>query len=78
MCQAQSPGASVGAMNGAVLLGGRYQLRGLLGRDSLAEVRDGCDLRLSRPVAVRLLRPCLAVQPGNQLSFEAEARGRPH
>lgn len=44
----------------------------------MAEVREACDLRLSSPVAVKLLRPGLAARPENQLRFEVEARGRPH
>jgi serine/threonine protein kinase len=74
VCRAQSTGASVGAMNVAELLGGRYQLRGLLGRGGMADVHDGWDLRLSRPVAIKLLHPGLVAKPENRLRFEAEAR----
>lgn len=34
---------------------GRYELRGVLGRNAMSEVRDGWDVKLSRPVAVKLL-----------------------
>ncbi len=56
------------------LLGGRYELRGILGRGGMAEVRDGWDIRLDRPVAVKLLHPAFSVQPDNRLRFEIEAR----
>jgi serine/threonine protein kinase len=56
------------------LLGGRYQLRGVLGRGGMAEVRDGWDTRLGRAVAVKLLYPALSTLPDNRRRFEAEAR----
>ncbi len=56
------------------ILGGRYELRGILGRGGMAEVRDGWDTRLGRPVAVKLLHPAFSVQPENRLRFETEAR----
>ncbi len=56
------------------LLGGRYELRGVLGRGGMAEVRDGWDSRLSRPVAIKILHPGIGSQPGNRRRFEAEAR----
>jgi serine/threonine protein kinase len=40
----------------------------------MAEVYDAVDRRLRRPVAVKLLRPQLAVQPELRHRFEAEAR----
>ena len=55
-------------------LGGRYQLRGVLGRGGMAEVRDAWDLRLSRPVAIKLLYPALAADPLTRQRFENEAR----
>ena len=56
------------------MLGGRYELRGILGRGGMAEVRDGWDTRLDRPVAVKLLHPVFSVQPDNRRRFETEAR----
>jgi serine/threonine protein kinase len=67
-------GASVGVMMGPELLGGRYELRGVLGRGGLAEVRDGWDTRLGRAVAIKLLHPGFGVDPDNLRRFEAEAR----
>jgi serine/threonine protein kinase len=59
---------------GGVLGGGRYVLRGLLGRGGMAEVRDGWDLKLSRPVAIKLLNPGVGAGPESRLRFETEAR----
>jgi serine/threonine protein kinase len=56
------------------LLGGRYELRGVLGRGGMAEVRDGWDMRLDRPVAIKILHPGIDTQPDNRRRFEAEAR----
>jgi serine/threonine-protein kinase len=56
------------------LLGGRYQLRGVLGCGGMAEVRDGFDTRLGRAVAIKLLHPGFSVNPDNRRRFEAEAR----
>ena len=40
----------------------------------MAEVRDGWDIRLERPVAVKLLHPVFTTQPDNRMRFEVEAR----
>ncbi|MCG5431269.1 serine/threonine protein kinase [Mycobacterium sp. MYCO198283] len=61
-------------MTAPELLGGRYELRGVLGRGGMAEVRDGWDIRLGRPVAVKLMYPQFAGNPENRMRFEAEAR----
>ncbi|MEN0137719.1 MAG: serine/threonine-protein kinase [Rhodococcus sp. (in: high G+C Gram-positive bacteria)] len=58
----------------SAVLAGRYQLRGVLGRGGMADVHDGWDLRLERPVAVKVLRPELASVPDTRRRFEAEAR----
>jgi predicted Ser/Thr protein kinase len=57
-----------------VRLANRYELRGLLGRGGMGEVYDGWDLRLDRPVAVKLLNSQLASQPEIRTRFESEAR----
>ena len=59
---------------GGVLGDGRYELRGLLGRGGMAEVRDGWDLKLSRSVAIKLLYPQTDERPDARPRFEAEAR----
>src|SRR6478736_3215630 len=61
-------------MQAPEVLGGRYELRGILGRGGMAEVRDGWDTRLDRPVAVKLLHPAFSGQPDNRRRFEIEAR----
>jgi serine/threonine-protein kinase len=40
----------------------------------MAEVRDGWDIRLDRPVAVKLLHPVFITEPDNRMRFEVEAR----
>ena len=49
-------------------------MRGILGRGGMAEVRDGWDIRLDRPVAVKLLHPAFSVAHDNRRRFEIEAR----
>jgi serine/threonine protein kinase len=61
-------------MQAPEVLGGRYELRGVLGRGGMAEVRDGWDIRLDRPVAVKLLYPAFTTQPDSRMRFEVEAR----
>lgn len=56
------------------LLGGRYELAGLLGRGGMADVRVGRDLRLGRTVAVKQLRADLASDPTFQERFRREAQ----
>ena len=55
-------------------VGGRYELGELLGRGGMAEVRRAVDQRLGRPVAVKQLRPDLAVDPTFQARFRREAQ----
>ncbi|OKL50549.1 Stk1 family PASTA domain-containing Ser/Thr kinase [Boudabousia marimammalium] len=54
-------------------LAGRYELRGLIGRGGMAEVRLGYDTRLSRIVAVKMLRTDLARDSVFQERFRREA-----
>lgn len=61
-------------MSGRELLLDRYELRGVLGHGGMAEVRDGWDTRLNRPVAVKLLHPALSAAPDTRRRFEDEAR----
>jgi len=61
-------------MQAPEVLGGRYELRGVLGRGGMAEARDGWDIRLDRPVAVKLLHPVFTTEPDNRTRFEVEAR----
>ncbi|OBG66458.1 protein kinase [Mycobacterium sp. E188] len=52
----------------------RYELRGVLGRGAMAEVREGWDRKLNRPVAIKLLYPGVADRPDNRSRFDTEAR----
>lgn len=61
-------------MDGRELLAGRYELRGVLGRGGMAEVREGWDTRLNRAVAIKLLYSALNAQPDVRRRFEQEAR----
>ena len=55
------------------LLGGRYELRRHIAHGGMAEVWEGYDTRLDRPVAVKMLRPNLAEDPGFLIRFQREA-----
>lgn len=57
-----------------VVLGGRYELRVLLGSGGMAEVHLAHDLRLDRTVAVKTLRADLAYDSGFQERFRREAQ----
>ncbi|WP_029116082.1 serine/threonine-protein kinase [Mycobacterium sp. URHB0044] len=61
-------------MTAPVMLAGRYELRGVLGRGGWAEVHDGWDTRLDRAVAIKLLYARFSADPANRRRFEAEAR----
>ncbi|MFV9635052.1 serine/threonine-protein kinase [Mycobacterium neumannii] len=61
-------------MDGRDLLADRYELRGVLGRGGMAEVHDGWDTRLHRPVAIKLLYPAFTSDADMRRRFEEEAR----
>lgn len=61
-------------MNGRRLLGGRYEVGEVIGRGGMADVHLGFDTRLSRPVAIKLLRSDLAREGSFLTRFQREAR----
>jgi serine/threonine-protein kinase len=56
------------------ILGGRYEVGELLGRGGMAEVHLGYDTRLSRPVAIKMLRTDLARDSSFLSRFRREAQ----
>ncbi|NEM91743.1 Stk1 family PASTA domain-containing Ser/Thr kinase [Galbitalea soli] len=59
---------------GVRLLAGRYQIGELIGRGGMADVRVGTDARLGRRVAIKLLKPALAMDPAFRTRFRREAQ----
>ena len=55
-------------------LAGRYEVRSLIGRGGMAEVHLGFDTRLSRVVAIKMLRRDLALDSIFQARFRREAQ----
>lgn len=55
-------------------LAGRYEIRSLIGRGGMAEVHLGFDTRLSRIVAIKMLRSDLARDSVFQARFRREAQ----
>jgi serine/threonine protein kinase len=49
-------GGGVGGGAAGRIIAGRYRLEGLLGTGGMSEVHQGTDLRLNRPVAIKLFR----------------------
>lgn len=56
------------------LLGGRYELGGILGRGGMAEVREGWDVQTGQPVAIKLLYPGYNTHPDYLRRFWSEAQ----
>ncbi|MEU1088013.1 serine/threonine-protein kinase [Streptomyces sp. NPDC005892] len=62
----------------AEVLGGRYRVEELLGSGATAYVHRGFDLRLRRPVAIKIFRPDTAVDAEENLHEEASILARLH
>ncbi|MEU6103588.1 serine/threonine-protein kinase [Streptomyces flaveolus] len=62
----------------AEVLSGRYRLDGLLGSGGAADVHRGFDLRLRRPVAVKVFRPDTGAGIGDDVHGEAVILARLH
>lgn len=64
------------ARNGLVgsVVGNRYEVRALLARGGMATVYEALDLRLDRVVALKVMHPHLAADPGFVARFEREAK----
>ena len=56
------------------VLEGRYRVDGVLARGGMSVVHRGVDLRLERPVAIKVLDRALAADPAFVRRFEREAR----
>ena len=62
------------AVTGAGVLGGRYVLQEVLGTGGMATVWRARDEVLGRDVAVKVLSPQYAADPGFLARFDREAR----
>ncbi|UUS29470.1 MULTISPECIES: serine/threonine-protein kinase [Streptomyces] len=60
----------------AHVVAGRYRLDDLLGRGGAADVYEGLDLRLRRPIAVKVFRPESAVQTEERFDHEGRLLAR--
>ena len=56
------------------VLGGRYEIGELIGAGGMADVFEGRDTRLSRLVAIKILRSDLARDPAFLARFRREAQ----
>jgi serine/threonine-protein kinase len=69
----QPPTAAVDPLVGRVL-DRRYRVEGFIARGGMATVYRGADLRLDRTVAIKVMHPSFATDPGFVDRFEREAR----
>ncbi len=56
------------------IVANRYEVRALLARGGMATVYEALDLRLDRVVALKVMHPHLAADPGFVARFEREAK----
>ena len=69
----QPPATAVDPLLGRVL-DGRYRIEGFIARGGMATIYRGADLRLDRTVAIKVMHPSFASDPGFVERFEREAR----
>ncbi|MFG2951822.1 serine/threonine-protein kinase [Streptomyces adustus] len=62
-----------GTVTPGLLLGERYELQRMLGRGGMGQVWEGRDLRLKRPVAVKVLSSAGPLEPRDLALFRREA-----
>jgi serine/threonine-protein kinase len=65
---------SAGQLGNGQVLVGRYRVEGLIGRGGMAEVYRGFDVRLTRPIALKVLRGHYQSDPVVRARFEEEAK----
>ena len=73
MTNSQPPPSAVDPLIGRVL-DGRYRIEGFIARGGMATIYRGADLRLDRTVAIKVMHPSFASDPGFVDRFEREAR----
>ena len=56
------------------MLDGRYRVGAMIARGGMSTVYRGSDLRLDRPVAIKVMKPSFAADPSFLTRFEREAR----
>ncbi|MET0275484.1 MAG: serine/threonine-protein kinase [Acidimicrobiia bacterium] len=61
-------------MSSPRMIADRYELGDVIGHGGMGTVHQGHDVRLDRPVAIKVLRPNLAADPAIRSRFEHEAR----
>jgi serine/threonine protein kinase len=55
------------------VLDGRYRVGAMIARGGMSTVYRGMDLRLDRPVAIKVMKPSFAADPSFLTRFEREA-----
>ncbi|MFM1918081.1 MAG: hypothetical protein RJB01_1596, partial [Actinomycetota bacterium] len=69
-----SPDSSGSSTLVGAILDGRYRVEQFIARGGMATVYRATDLRLDRTVAIKVMHPHLASDPGFVARFEREAR----
>ncbi len=69
-----SAGGPTGTALGGAVLDGRYRVGARIATGGMSTVYRGTDLRLDRPVAIKVMAPSFAADPSFLTRFEREAR----